>query len=85
MIPEPSSPVPKLGSPDVVAIRLTLRFGKGIDRLGEIIDAGVDSGIIQKSGSWYSFGEQRLGQGREQAREALEQFEEEPVDKEARA
>ena len=54
-------------------VEFEVRFGKGIDRLGEIIDAGVDSGIIQKSGSWYSFGEQRLGQGREQAREALEQ------------
>jgi recombination protein RecA len=54
-------------------VEFEIRFGKGIDRLGEIVDAGVDLGIIQKSGSWYSFGDQRLGQGREQAREALEQ------------
>jgi recombination protein RecA len=54
-------------------VEFEVRFGKGIDRLGEVVDAATDHGIIQKSGSWFSFGEQRLGQGREQAREALDQ------------
>jgi len=54
-------------------VEFEIRFGRGIDRLGEIVDSGVDLGVIQKSGSWYSFSEQRLGQGREQAREALDQ------------
>jgi recombination protein RecA len=54
-------------------VEFEIRFGRGIDRLGEIIDAGVATGIVTKTGSWYSFGEQRLGQGREQAREAIDQ------------
>jgi recombination protein RecA len=54
-------------------VEFEVRFGKGIDRLGEVVDAATEQGIIQKSGSWFSFGEQRLGQGREQAREALDQ------------
>lgn len=53
-------------------VEFELRFGHGIDRLGELVDAGVDSGVIQKAGSWFSFGDQRLGQGREQARETLD-------------
>ena len=53
-------------------VEFEIRFGKGIDRSGELVDAGTEHGIVQKSGTWFSFGEQRLGQGREQAREALE-------------
>jgi recombination protein RecA len=40
-------------------------YGKGISRMGELIDLGTGHGIIEKSGTWYSFGEERLGQGRE--------------------
>lgn len=47
-------------------------FGKGISRLGCILDEGVDLEIIEKAGSWYSYGEERLGQGRENAVEYLE-------------
>jgi recombination protein RecA len=54
-------------------IEFDIRFGQGIDRTSELIEAGVNHGIIQKSGAWYSFGDQRLGQGKEQAREALNQ------------
>lgn len=50
-----------------------VRFGLGIDRLGEILDGAVEANLVTKAGSWYSFGQQRLGQGREQARAALEQ------------
>lgn len=40
-------------------------YGEGISKLGEIIDLGVDNDILKKSGSWYSYGETRLGQGRD--------------------
>lgn len=45
-----------------------IMYGQGIDRVGEIIDIGVEEGVIEKSGSWFSYGEERLGQGRENAK-----------------
>ena len=47
-------------------------FGKGISLIGELLDLGVEHDVIKKSGTWMSFGEVRLGQGRERAREFLE-------------
>ncbi len=47
-------------------------FGKGISRLGCVLDQAVDQEIIEKAGSWYSYGEERLGQGRENATDYLE-------------
>lgn len=46
-------------------------FGEGISRVGEIIDLGVEQNIIKKSGSWFSYGETKLGQGREAVRTLL--------------
>ena len=46
-------------------------YGEGISRLGELIDIGVDKDIIKKSGSWFSYGEERIGQGREKVKLAL--------------
>lgn len=48
-------------------------FGKGISRVGGILDLGVESGIITKSGTWFTYGDIRLGQGRENARTFLEE------------
>lgn len=47
-------------------------FGEGISRIGEIIDLGVDKQIIKKSGSWYSYGDTKLGQGRDAAKSTIE-------------
>jgi len=49
-----------------------IMYNQGISRSGGLLDLGVEMGIIQKSGSWFSLGEERLGQGRENAKEFLE-------------
>lgn len=46
-------------------------YGKGISREGDILDLGVSMGIVEKSGSWYSFGDERIGQGRENVKRFL--------------
>jgi recombination protein RecA len=46
-------------------------YGEGTSREGEIIDLGVDNKIVEKSGSWYSYGGERIGQGKDNARQFL--------------
>jgi len=46
-------------------------FGEGISKMGEIIDMGVELGIVQKSGSWFSYGADKLGQGRDSVKQLL--------------
>lgn len=48
-----------------------LIYGKGISREGDLLDLGVDLGVVDKAGAWFSYGEARLGQGRENARDYL--------------
>jgi recombination protein RecA len=48
-----------------------IMFGEGISRVGELVDLGADLDVIKKSGSWYSYGETKIGQGREAAKECL--------------
>ena len=48
-----------------------IMFGEGISRIGEIIDLGVDYEIIRKSGSWFSYGDRKIGQGRDAVKELL--------------
>ena len=48
-----------------------IMFGEGISKLGEIIDLGVDFDIIKKAGSWFSYGDKKIGQGRDAVKEAL--------------
>ena len=49
-----------------------IMFGEGISRSGEIIDLGVDKGIIKKSGSWFSYNDTKLGQGRDVAKKCIQ-------------
>lgn len=46
-------------------------YGRGISKEGEIVDLGVKYNIIQKSGAWFSYGDMRLGQGRDNVRELI--------------
>ncbi len=50
-----------------------IMFGKGVSRSGAVLDMGVEAGIVGKSGTWFTYGDTRLGQGRENAKEFLEQ------------
>jgi len=52
-----------------------IMYGQGISKVGEMIDFGVDLGVIEKSGTWYSYGSERLGQGRENVKRFLLQEE----------
>ena len=52
-----------------------IMYGEGISKIGEIIDLGVDFGIIKKSGSWFSYNDQKLGQGRDAVKELLKKDE----------
>ena len=48
-----------------------IMFGEGISKIGEILDLGVKLGVVQKSGAWFNYGEMRLGQGRDNAKQFL--------------
>ncbi len=48
-----------------------IMYGKGISKMGELVDLGVKAGVVDKSGSWFSYGDQRIGQGRENAKTFL--------------
>jgi len=47
-------------------------YGKGVSQSGELIDLGLDAGFVTRSGSWYSVGEERIAQGRDNAKQYLE-------------
>ena len=59
-------------------------YGKGISKLGELIDLGVANGIVEKAGAWYSYEKDRIGQGKENARTFLEEHPEMAADIEGR-
>ena len=46
-------------------------YGEGVSKIGEILDLGVDYDVIKKSGSWFSYGDTKLGQGRDAVKELL--------------
>ena len=48
-----------------------IMYGEGVSKVGEVLDIGVDLGIVKKSGSWYSYDDSRLGQGRDSVKEVL--------------
>jgi recombination protein RecA len=58
-------------SPPFKQAEFEILYGEGISRMGEVIDLGVQHGIVDKAGSWYSYGDDRIGQGKENVREFL--------------
>jgi len=61
----------RIGAITFRQVEFDIMYGEGISKTGELIDLGVKAGVVEKSGSWYSYGEERIGQGRENVRQFL--------------
>jgi recombination protein RecA len=55
-------------APPFKEVEFDIMYGEGISKTGELVDLGVKAGVVEKSGSWYSYGDERIGQGRENAK-----------------
>ncbi len=60
-------------APPFKQVTFDILYGEGISREGEVIDLGVEQGIVQKSGAWYSYGSERIGQGKDNVRQFLKE------------
>ena len=60
-------------APPFKQVEFDIMYGEGVSKLGELVDLGVKAGIVEKSGAWFSFDSQRIGQGRENAKQFLRQ------------
>jgi recombination protein RecA len=63
-------------APPFKEVEFDIIFGEGISKEGEMVDLGVDAGVIEKAGAWYAYGETRIGQGKENAKDYLKKHEE---------
>jgi recombination protein RecA len=52
-------------------VEFDIMYGEGISKTGELLDLGTKAGVVEKSGSWFSYGSERIGQGRENAKTYL--------------
>ncbi len=60
-------------APPFKLVEFDIMYGEGISKVGELVDLGVTAGVVEKSGSWYSYNGERIGQGRDKAKEFLKQ------------
>jgi recombination protein RecA len=65
-------------------VEFDIVFGEGISREGDLIDLGVEANLVEKAGTWFSYGEVRIGQGRENAKEFLKSHPEVAADLETK-
>ena len=71
-------------APPFKQVEFDIMYGEGISKMGELIDLGVKGGFVEKSGSWYSYGDERIGQGRENAKVFLSENKDMACDIEAK-
>ena len=55
-------------APPFKEVEFDIMYGEGVSKTGELVDLGVKAGVVEKSGAWFSYNSQRLGQGRENAK-----------------
>src|SRR6202044_3830158 len=67
----PVKGVRKKLAPPFRQVEFDIMYGEGISKVGELIDLGVKAGVVEKSGAWFSYDSQRIGQGRENAKQFL--------------
>jgi len=60
-------------APPFKQVEFDIMYGEGISKTGELVDLGVKAGVVEKSGSWFSYGDERIGQGRENAKTFLKE------------
>ncbi|AHY46711.1 protein RecA [Rubrobacter radiotolerans] len=60
-------------APPFKVVEFDIMYGEGISREGSLLDVGIEHGVIQKSGAWFAYGDERIGQGRENARKFLKE------------
>ena len=60
-------------APPFKMVEFDIMYGEGISKVGELVDLGVTAGVVEKSGSWYSYDGERIGQGRDNAKVFLKQ------------
>jgi recombination protein RecA len=58
-------------APPFKQVEFDIMYGEGISKTGELLDLGVKAGVVEKSGAWFSYGDERIGQGRENAKQFL--------------
>jgi recombination protein RecA len=60
-------------APPFKQVEFDIMYGEGISKMGELLDLGVKAGVVDKSGAWFSYGDERIGQGRENAKSFLKE------------
>jgi recombination protein RecA len=63
-------------APPFKVVEFDIMYGEGISKEGSLLDIGIENNVVQKSGAWFAYGDERLGQGRENAKQFLKENDE---------